>query len=91
MKAYKIHLIRHAMTEENLDGKYIGQDVYKRQILKPVHLLWINLVTDCFPARALSMEKGEKDLMKRPPRKSSDGIFAGGVGFDVVYLSLIHI
>lgn len=54
-------------------------------ILKPVHLLWINLVTDCFPALALSMEKGEKDLMKRPPRKSSDGIFAGGVGFDVVY------
>lgn len=53
-------------------------------ILKPVHLLWINLVTDCFPALALSMEKGEKDLMKRPPRKSSDGIFAGGVGFDVV-------
>lgn len=57
-------------------------------ILKPVHLLWINLVTDCFPALALSMEKGEKDLMKRPPRKSSDGIFAGGVGFDVVYQGL---
>lgn len=57
-------------------------------ILKPVHLLWINLVTDCFPALALSMEKGEKNLMKRPPRKSSDGIFAGGVGFDVVYQGL---
>ena len=57
-------------------------------ILKPVHLLWINLVTDCFPALALSMEKGEKDLMKRPPRKSSDGIFAGGIGFDVVYQGL---
>ena len=57
-------------------------------ILKPVHLLWINLVTDCFPALALSMEKGEKDLMKRPPRKSTDGIFAGGVGFDVVYQGL---
>lgn len=57
-------------------------------ILKPVHLLWINLVTDCFPALALSMEKGENDLMKRPPRKSSDGIFAGGVGFDVVYQGL---
>lgn len=58
-------------------------------ILKPVHLLWINLVTDCFPALALSMEKGEKNLMKRPPRKSSDGIFAGGVGFDVVYQGLL--
>ena len=57
-------------------------------ILTPVHLLRINLVTDCFPALALSMEKGEKNLMKRPPRKSSDGIFAGGVGFDVVYQGL---
>ena len=58
-------------------------------ILKPVHLLWINLVTDCFPALALSMEKGEKDLMKRPPRKSTDGIFAGGVGFDVAYQGIL--
>ena len=54
-------------------------------ILKPVHLLWINLVTDSFPALALSMEKGEKDIMKRPPRKSTDGIFAGGVGGDIAY------
>ncbi len=54
-------------------------------ILKPVHLLWINLVTDSFPALALSMEKGERDIMKRPPRKTSDGIFAGGVGGDVAY------
>lgn len=58
-------------------------------ILKPVHLLWINLVTDCFPALALSMEKGEKNLMQRPPRKSSDGIFAGGVGFDVAYQGIL--
>lgn len=54
-------------------------------ILKPVHLLWINLITDCFPAIALGMEKGEPDLMKRPPRKSTDGIFSGGLGIDVVY------
>ncbi len=54
-------------------------------ILKPVHLLWINLITDCFPAIALGMEKGEPDLMKRPPRKSTDGIFAGGLGIDVAY------
>lgn len=54
-------------------------------ILKPVHLLWINLITDSFPALALGLEKGEPDLMRRPPRKTSDGIFAGGVGFDIVY------
>ncbi|MBQ4543095.1 MAG: cation-transporting P-type ATPase, partial [Clostridia bacterium] len=58
-------------------------------ILKPVHLLWINLVTDCFPALALSMEKGEDNIMKRPPRKTSDGIFSGGLGFDVAYQGLL--
>ena len=52
-------------------------------ILKPVHLLWINLITDCFPALALGMEKSEKDIMKRGPRKADDGIFAGGMGWDV--------
>ncbi len=57
-------------------------------ILKPVHLLWINLVTDCFPALALAMEKGEKDIMRRSPRKSKDGIFSGGVGFDIAYQGL---
>ena len=54
-------------------------------ILEPVHLLWINLITDCFPALALGVEKGEPDLMRRPPRKASDGIFAGGLGIDVFY------
>ena len=54
-------------------------------ILEPVHLLWINLITDCFPALALGMEKGEPDLMQRPPRKASDGIFSNGLGFDVAY------
>ena len=54
-------------------------------ILQPVHILWINLITDSLPALALGMEEGEKDAMKRKPRRSKDGIFAGGAGFDVVY------
>ncbi len=54
-------------------------------IMKPVHILWINLITDCFPALALGMEQGEKDLMQRKPRSSKDGIFSGGVGIDVAY------
>lgn len=54
-------------------------------ILHPVHLLWINLVTDCFPALALGVEKPEADIMKRSPRKTSDGIFAGGLGVDMIY------
>lgn len=41
-------------------------------ILKPSHLLWINLITDCFPAVGLGMEEGEDDIMKRPPRKKNE-------------------
>ena len=58
-------------------------------LLKPIHLLWINLITDCFPALALGMEKGEADVMKRKPRNPKDGIFAGGVGVDVVYQGIM--
>lgn len=58
-------------------------------ILHPVHLLWINLVTDCFPALALGVERPEEGLMKRKPRKTTDGIFAGGMGFDMAYQGLV--
>ena len=58
-------------------------------ILQPVHLLWINLVTDCFPALALGVEKPEADIMKRSPRKTTDGVFAGGMGVDMVYQGFI--
>ena len=53
-------------------------------ILKPAHLLWINLITDCFPAIGLGMEEAEADTMTQAPRKKSDGIFSGGLGVDVV-------
>lgn len=58
-------------------------------ILKPVHLLWINLVTDCFPALALGMEKAEPDIMNRKPRDAKAGIFADGMGFDIAYQGLL--
>lgn len=54
-------------------------------ILRPVHLLWINLVTDSFPALALGMERPEKNLMNRKPRSTKDGIFSHGLGVDVFY------
>ena len=54
-------------------------------IFQPVQLLWINLITDCFPALALGMEKPEKDVMSRKPRDSKEGVFAGGLGFAVFY------
>ncbi|MBQ4642134.1 MAG: cation-translocating P-type ATPase [Oscillospiraceae bacterium] len=58
-------------------------------LLNPVHLLFINLVTDCFPALALGMEEAEPDTMNRPPRNSKDGIFSGGLGIDVVYQGIL--
>ncbi len=58
-------------------------------ILKPVHLLWINLVTDSLPALALGMEQAESDIMRRKPRDAKAGIFSGGMGFDVVYQGIL--
>ncbi len=58
-------------------------------ILEPVHLLWINLITDCFPALALGMEPGEADIMERKPRDAKDGIFSGGMGLDIALQGII--
>ncbi len=58
-------------------------------IFAPVHLLWINLITDCFPALALGMEKPEASIMNRKPRNSKEGIFAGGLGFAVSYQGIL--
>ncbi len=54
-------------------------------ILKPAHILWINLITDSLPALALGLEHAERDSMLRKPRSKSDGIFAGGMGADIFY------
>ena len=58
-------------------------------LLKPVHLLWINLVTDTFPALALGTEKAEPDIMNRKPRSAKSGVFSDGMGFDIVYQGLL--
>ena len=58
-------------------------------LLNPVHLLFINLVTDCFPALALGMEEAEPDTMQRPPRDSKEGIFAGGLFVDNAYQGIL--
>ena len=58
-------------------------------LFQPIQLLWVNLVTDCFPALALGMEEAEGDVMKRKPRNASDGVFAGHMGLDTVVQGLI--
>ena len=58
-------------------------------ILRAPHLLFINLVTDCFPALALGLEQPEENIMRRKPRSKNDGIFAGGLGIDCFYQGVI--
>ncbi len=54
-------------------------------IFKPIHILWINLITDSLPALGLGMEKAEGDVMTQAPRDSKEGIFAGALGIDVIW------
>ena len=54
--------------------------------LLPIHILWINLVTDGLPGLALATEPAEKDIMKRPPRPSGENIFANGLGIHIIWV-----
>lgn len=54
-------------------------------VLLPVQLLLVNLVTDGLPAIALGLEPPEKDIMSRPPRKSAEGFFSGGLMTKIVF------
>ena len=57
-------------------------------LLLPTHILFVNLITDSLPALALGMEAAEANIMNRPPRKKNEGIFAGGMAFDIAYEGL---
>jgi Ca2+-transporting ATPase len=57
--------------------------------LLPVHILWVNLVTDGLPGLALSVEPAEKDTMHRPPRPMSESIFAHGLWVDAIWVGLL--
>lgn len=57
--------------------------------LMPIHILWINLVTDSLPALALSYEPAEGDVMKRPPRSPKESIFSGGLGAHAIWVGLL--
>ena len=56
--------------------------------LQPIHILWINLVTDGLPGLALAGEPAEKNIMRRPPRSPQESIFAHGLGYHVLWVGL---
>ncbi len=57
--------------------------------LLPIHILWINLVTDGLPGLAFASEPAEKNILKKPPRKPSESIFSGGVGFHILWCGFL--
>lgn len=57
--------------------------------LLPIHILWINLVTDGLPGLALATEKAEADIMSRPPRKSKESLFSDNLGMHIVWVGLL--
>jgi len=60
-----------------------------RSPLLPVHILWVNLITDSLPALALGMDSGDPDALLKPPRDPKESLFAGGTGFSVILNGLV--
>ncbi len=57
--------------------------------LLPIHLLWVNLITDSLPAFALGMEPTEPDVMERKPRKKDENFFSEGLGFTITWQGIM--
>ncbi len=86
-----LKFIKYLMTTNSgelwtlLMGPLIGLPV----ALLPIHILWINLVSDGLPAISLSFEKAEKDIMKRPPRPPQQSVFANGRGMHMIWVGML--
>ena len=70
-------------------SSYFGIDVNLIVPLLPIHILWINLVTDSLPALALAVDPAEKDIMERKPNKQKKGIFTKGMTWRIVYQGIM--
>src|SRR5690606_17267134 len=57
--------------------------------LLAIHILWVNLITDGLPGLALASERSEPDIMERAPRSPKDSIFAGGMGWHILFVGLL--
>ncbi|MCK5811279.1 MAG: calcium-translocating P-type ATPase, PMCA-type [Clostridiales bacterium] len=60
------------------------------KFLFPIHILWINLITDSFPALALGMEKPDSDIMEQPPRKPGENLFKGVLGRNIIIQGILQ-
>ncbi len=86
-----LKFIRYLMTTNSgelwtlLLGPVIGLPI----ALLPIHILWMNLVTDGLPAITLSFEKAEKNIMSRPPRSPHESVFANGRGLHMIWVGML--
>lgn len=86
-----LKFIKYLMTTNSSEiwtlllGPIIGLPV----ALLPIHILWINLVSDGLPAISLSFEKAEKDIMNRPPRPPGESVFANGRGLHMLWVGIL--
>lgn len=73
-----------------LFAKWFGiTDIGHLEILLPIHILWINLVTDSLPALALAFDPANEDIMKRKPVKPSKGIFTKSMTYRIIYQGIM--
>jgi Ca2+-transporting ATPase len=86
-----LKLIKYLLTTNSSEmltlllGPMLGMPL----ALLPIHILWINLVSDGLPAVALSFEGAEKDIMTRPPRPVNEDIFSGGRGLHMLWVGIL--
>ena len=73
-----------------LFAKWFGiTDISHLEILLPIHILWINLITDSLPALALAFDPANEDIMKRKPTKPNQGVFTKGMSWRVIYQGMM--
>ncbi|MCG3201006.1 MAG: Calcium-transporting ATPase [Gammaproteobacteria bacterium] len=83
--------IRYAMTGNSAEvlTLFLAPFLFLPLPLLPIHILWINLVTDGLPGLALAVEPAERNVMMRPPRPPKESIFAGGMWQHMLWVGLL--
>ena len=85
----EIIMIFSAIMLMPIFAKIFGIEIGIIETLLPIHILWVNLVTDAFPALALSVDPPAEDIMQRKPLKHTKGIFTKGMSMRVIYQGIM--